>query len=124
MIRKTTAFLIPLYAGVVAIAGAQQAPKTQLTARELFYAAVESPKPATSVKPPTKAARKTVAKAESVRETRKTEDRAPAAPHRSTPATPGAGFVQLASERTTAPAPTAGPPLGLKCTILKLTEAR
>ncbi len=122
MIRKSSAFLIPLYAGVLAVAGAQQAPKTQLTARELFYAAVEAPKPATPAKPQAKAPRKAVAKAESVHETRKTEDQAPVQPSHHTPPTPGAGFVQLASERTTAPAPTAGPPLGLKCTIKKLTD--
>jgi Domain of unknown function (DUF4384) len=122
MIRKTSAFLIPICAGVIGVAGAQQVPKTQLTARELFYAAVESPKPATPVKPQAKAPRKPAAKPESARETRKTENRAPAPPHHNTPAAPEAGFVQLASERTTAPAPTAGPPLGLKCTILKLTD--
>ncbi len=117
MIRKTSACFIT-FAGVIVVAGAQQAPKTQLTARELFYAAVESPKPATPVKPPARASHK-AAKTESAH---KTEEQAPVRPRHTTPAAPEAGFVQLASERTTAPAPTAGPPLGLKCTILKLTD--
>ncbi len=121
MIKNTSLLLIPVYASLIGLAGAQQAPKTQLTARELFYAAVETPKPATPAKAPARpAVHKTAPK--TVVEARKTEMRPPAAPQRQQATAPEAGFIQLVSERTTAPAPTAGPPLGLKCTILKLVE--
>jgi hypothetical protein len=116
MIRKTSALLIPALAGLVAVAGAQQAPKVELTARELFYAAVESPKPKAPAKTQVrKAPPKTVAKTE-------THQAPPpaAAPVKRSPATADGGFIQLASERTSAPAPSTGAPLGLKCTILKL----
>ncbi len=116
MIRKTSALLIPALAGLVAVAGAQQAPKVELTARELFYAAVESSKPKAPAKAQVKKAPpKTVAKTDAH------QAPAPAAPPvQHSPATAGGGFIQLASERTSAPAPSNGAPLGLKCTILKL----
>jgi hypothetical protein len=118
MMLKTSGLLISLLAVVIAVAGAQQAPTTQLTARELFYAAVEAPKAPARAKPPAKAVHKTVAKVE----THKTESRPAAAPRQPVSTAPEGGFVQLASERTTAPVPATGPPLGLKCTILKLTD--
>lgn len=119
MIRKTSGLLIPILAGWIGAAAAQQEPRTPLTARELFYTAVESPKAPVPAKPPAKAAaRKVVAKAQPHH-----TDSRPAAAAQPHPATaPEAGLVQMVSERTTAPAPTAGPPLGLKCTILKLMD--
>src|SRR5579885_2617458 len=100
----------------IGVAGAQPAPKL-LTARELFYTAVEAPKPQPSVRPQAAPTRKNVGKAEA----RSPNSPAPAAKPRS-PSVPEAGLVQLVAARTTAPAPTAGPPLGLKCTILKLSD--
>jgi hypothetical protein len=93
----------------------------QLTARELFYIAA---KPAAASKPPAAApaaARKANRSTEVART--KQPDPAPAAPPaRTTPprGAEGAAIV-AATQRKTAPAPSAGPPLGLRYSILKLT---
>jgi hypothetical protein len=98
------------------MAGAQPAPKL-LTARELFYTTVEAPKPRPSAKPQAAApTRKNVGKA------RRSPNSPGPAPKPLSPSAPEAGLIQLVAERTSAPAPTAGPPLGLKCTILKLAD--
>jgi hypothetical protein len=115
-----------------AIGAAQDASKPQLTARELFYSAVQAPAAAPAAKnTPTKPT-----------QTAKTTPRPakPAAPPKvevahsnprpgassSAPVSVPGGQVIAASDvhRETAPAPTAGPALGLKYSILKWQDGQ
>lgn len=86
-------------------AAAQDAPKAQLTARELFYTAVQTP--AVQAAPQKKKKKPEVAENKTV---------APPVQH-SDGALPGGGRMIQAS---TAPAPASGTALGLKYTLLKL----
>jgi len=113
-----------LAACMATLATAQESPKPQLTARELFYAPVDAaPKSA----PAKAAATKTQAKAPATKAapvaTASAETKPAAAPAASvasrqerTEVADGARIVPVAANVTTAPA---GPPLGLKYTILK-----
>jgi hypothetical protein len=123
-------FLCFCAAGVVSTAFAQTTPpKAEFTARELFYSAMQapaSPKPAPATPAPAAAnppAKTVVAKRLPVK---------PPAPVTTAQASPaaersddvaqhdGARFVRASNPvRTTAPAPDAGPALGLKYTILQ-----
>ena len=107
-------------------AAAQDAPKPQYTARELFYSAASEPAPAA------KAAPKSAAPAPQKAVTPKkppvpppapvaaaAPPSAPAAQHTQPVALPGGGTIVKASMVSTAPAPDSGTPLGLKYTILK-----
>src|ERR1035437_11112434 len=96
---------------------AQAAPKRQLTARELFYAAAQPPaaaKPATA-RPPAKRSTATPAKPVEIARA----DTRPPAPRPTEPP-----VAQPAAPRpapATAPMPASGaPPLGLRYTVLKL----
>jgi hypothetical protein len=115
--------LCALGGGVAAIA--QQAPK-QFTARELFYSAAVAPKPgvprpqiSTTTPGPRPAPKQTA----SVTPTPPAPRPQPADPKpaKSTPASPAKQDVVLVSEKrpSTAPAPSSGPALGLKYSILK-----
>lgn len=134
------AFLISL--SVVSIGAAQNvsqqdAPKVQLTARELFYSATAqatsapAPAAATPSKPAAAAARKKPAAQTA------TKPKAPPAPAPSSAPAPAPPRTQMATNNMsdgariipavagmnkTAPAPTAGPALGMRYTILKRTN--
>jgi hypothetical protein len=122
----TSGFLVSFCsATLVFTAAAQNTPRKQLTARELFYAAVQTPS-AAPVKPAAKAApRITKAPPKPVEIAR--ADTKPPVPRPQTPATAsGGGPVAQTSapERpapATASAPASGAPaLGLRYTILKV----
>jgi len=113
--------------GLLSIAFAQNSGKPQFTARELFYQAVEPPKaaPAKPVTAPTPASKKKGAP----------QVAAPVAPdiaagdppsppvNISNPPVNNKGGLRLVNASAqTAPAPTNGPALGLKYTILKLVN--
>jgi hypothetical protein len=109
-------------ATLISTAGAQT--PRQLTARELFYSAVDTPKTATpAVKPAPKKAPPAKRPSPPRTEIAQAETRAPepvGRPVTETPSTPirtpdGTPVVRAA----TAPAPSAGPALGLKYAILK-----
>ena len=108
---------------IVSIASAQQAPKMEFTARELFYAAAQAPASAPGKKSTPAGTRKKAAT--QVASKRKSEappapaapPAAPAATVAETPAAGGAHIIPVAA--VTAPAPTEGPALGLRYTILK-----
>ena len=122
-----------------AAAAAQDAPKPQFTARELFYSAASDPSPAS--KPPATTPTAAPKKAATATATPAPAPKKPATPPppptvvatTSTPTTrqpptpppaqsgalPGGGSVIRASAVQTAPAPVNGTPLGLKYTILK-----
>jgi hypothetical protein len=115
-------------------AGAQNAPRPQFTARELFYsaadpapAAKEAPKPAAPA-PKNNVAAKKPPVAPPVQSAAVTPPSPPAAaatptPRPASPAPqstiPDSTMVVKAAMVTTAPAPATGTPLGLKYTILK-----
>jgi hypothetical protein len=111
---------------LIFLAAAQDSPKTQFTARELFYYA---PPDASAAKPP--APKPPVPKPKPVEQADSTKP--PATPPTTPPATPPAtprtgqngelpGGGRIVTASATAPAPTAGPALGLKYTILKLVD--
>ena len=119
---------ITVYAlGMLVVAGlaGQEAKKTQFTARELFYSAADAPtapaqktassKSTSKKKPPTQVA-----------STPKASSSAPASSAPAPPASLSASTVPLPNgaqviraAAVTAPAPTEGPALGLRYTILK-----
>jgi hypothetical protein len=114
-------------AGIMAFAvAAQDAPKTQFSARELFYyapPAAKTPAPAHAPSP-APAPKAAAPRPQPVH----VDSTPPPAPGPSSGASqpaasgqlPGGGRILTAA--ATAPAPTAGPPLGLKYTILKLVN--
>jgi hypothetical protein len=111
MFRTSVGYLVILLA---LPAMPQQAPR--FTARELFYSASQPPAPA--AKPP--AARKKAAPPTAVASTPKTA--APAAPTPPQPTSQPAALpdgAHIIAASVTVPAPTAGPALGLRYTILK-----
>ena len=126
----TSGILLPLSAAVVfaGYAAAQDAPKLQLTARQLYYYASAEKSPeaakAETAKPAAKApARKPGNRAGTGGAARKAVDAAPAAPAPSPDAADRVPVVQnaVAERPVTAPAPVSGQPLGLRYTVLKLT---
>jgi hypothetical protein len=105
-------------AALVLSARAQDSPKLQLTARELFYSAAPTPAtaPAAKTAAPAKAAAPVKKKAP-VTTAVKTKPAATAPV-----ALPDGGHLVAASATiSTAPVPSAGPALGLRYTILKLS---
>ena len=109
-------------AGTMAIvAAAQDAPKGQFTARELFYYAPPAAAAPGAPKPP---APKPVATRPKPVQVDSTNPPGPALPPSPTPIPgaqlPGGGHIVPAV--ATAPAPTTGTPLGLKYSILKLVD--
>ncbi|HUI55410.1 MAG TPA: DUF4384 domain-containing protein [Bryobacteraceae bacterium] len=128
--------MISLCAAGAAVTAAQEAPRPQLTARELFYSAASDKPPATPATPATskppavpiqpKATTKSAtAKRTSTSNVTPTTpvtatDRTPAAtPAQTEPAPLPGGAVVIKTAAQTAPAPAAGTALGLKYTILK-----
>jgi hypothetical protein len=106
-------------AGIIAlVAAAQDAPKAQFTARELFYYAPPTASAATTTataRPP--APKSTATRPKPVQ----LDSTNPPAPQPSQSGElPGGGRILTAA--ATAPAPTAGTPLGLKYAILKLVD--
>ena len=97
---------------MVFVAAAQDSPKTQFTARELFYYAPPAVTTATA-RPPAPKSTATRPKPVQVDSTNP-----PAPPHGGE--LPGGGRILTAA--ATAPAPTAGTALGLKYAILKLVD--
>jgi hypothetical protein len=127
------AFLVCL--ATAAAGAAQEAPKLQLTARELFYSAAQSPPPAPAapIVPKTTGGKKKGAahtasqgKSPASRATSASSAPPPAPPEPAAPSTAGSsGETRIlpVSARTTAPAPTEGPALGLRYTILRRSGA-
>ncbi|MCX6626717.1 MAG: DUF4384 domain-containing protein [Candidatus Solibacter sp.] len=111
--RPTRGFL--LACGAVGLMFAQTAPKKQLTARELFYAAAQAPAARTdTARPPAKRSTATPPKPVEIARA----DTRPPAP-RTTAAVAQTTAPQPAP--ATAPMPAGGaPPLGLRYTVLKL----
>ncbi len=111
--------MVFLCGAALAFPAAQDAPGPRLTARELFYSAVQTAPAAAQPAPPKPPPRK--------KNTPLPVAKAPAAPPATAPAhvpdmaLPDGGRIVQASTaaRTSAPAPTAGTALGLKYTILK-----
>jgi hypothetical protein len=102
---------------LIGAAAAQEQPKPQLTARELFYSAAQPAKPAPAAKPKVAPApQKKVVATEIASNTQ-----SPVQPGSSAPSAPpsrdGAQIIQAAN--ISAPPPVAGTPLGLKYTVLK-----
>lgn len=109
---------------LVFLAAAQDSPKTQFTARELFYyapptATVKPAAPRSDPKPPAPQSASTRPKPVQVDSTAASPASNPARP---TPGgeLPGGGRIIAAA--ATAPVPTVGAPLGLKYTILKRAD--
>ena len=105
--------LLACCAALALFATAQNAPRPQLTARELFYSAPDAPPQTPTKKSPPKQMAKR-APAPTTPEVQRASGDSPAS-HASAP-------IISASQvtRTTAPPPVTGTPLGLKYTILKL----
>jgi hypothetical protein len=117
----TLRFTLPLcVAGCILAVAAQEAPKPQLTARELFYSAASEAAPAAKA-PPKIAAKAPPKKATSAPAQTATGDQPP--PHMMTPPHVVVGPVLLGGAVipavATAPAPSTGTALGLKYTILR-----
>jgi hypothetical protein len=102
-------------------ASAQEAPKPQFTARELFYSAAQTPPAAPAAAPaskPAAAKKKTAKQAASKTKPAPAPSTPPAVPAAAPAAlTDGARIIPAVA--MTAPAPTAGPALGMRYTILK-----
>ena len=112
----------------VAVGAAQETPKVQLTARELFYSAAQAPPPAPAASVPKTAGKKkgathTATQGKSAAPAPSASPAARPAPPESaaasTPARSDDTRIVTVSARTTAPAPTEGPALGLRYTILR-----
>jgi hypothetical protein len=126
---------LPLFvAGCILAVAAQEAPKPQLTARELFYSAASAPAPApapaakappktAAQAPPKKAAPAPARKATPAPTQAATGDQAPppamTPPHVVPGRPPFDGSVIQPVALSTAPAPSTGTALGLKYTILR-----
>lgn len=96
---------------------AQDTHKPQMTARELFYSAANTPPAAKPAEEPSKAAKKP---AKVVATRSKPEPSTPAAQDKSVPV--GGKLITVAAGMpTSAPPPTTGTALGLKYSLLKLT---
>jgi hypothetical protein len=101
---------------------AQDAPKPQMTARELFYSAAQSPAPPPAAKPPIVAHKAAKSPAQVVTAQAKPPAPPPAVPPRDNSLPDGCKLVTArAGMPTSAPPPASGTPLGLKYTLLKLT---
>jgi Domain of unknown function (DUF4384) len=112
MLVRTVGLLIAL----LFIAGAQDQ-KPKLTARELFYSAVQAPKPAAPAR--AKAAPKQTAATEAASTSKNSAPPASSSAQPAGPDQPGGGRVFTAALTTSTPA---GLPLGLKYAILKGTS--
>jgi hypothetical protein len=121
----TSRFTLPLcVAGCILTVAAQEAPKPQLTARELFYSAASEPAPAPAAKAPSKpAAKAPPKKATSAPAQPAMGDKAPVhlmtPPHIVAGQYPFDGSVIQPITLSTAPAPSTGTALGLKYIILR-----
>jgi hypothetical protein len=105
---------------LVLVAAAQNAPRPELTARELFYNASGAPAPVKTPapkQPPKQTARKTSPAAPA---TQQAAGNSPA-PEPSHPTVPIVNASDPVPMRISAPAPATGTPLGLKYTVLKLS---
>jgi hypothetical protein len=111
---------------VVFSAAAQDSPKAEFTARELFYASAKAEKPAAEqpAKPPSPKQPAVKSNATPPKPVQVQVDSSnKQAPKPSTGGElPGGGHVIQAVQKTTAPAPASGSALGLKYTILKLVN--
>lgn len=108
---------------LVIFAAAQNAPRPELTARELFYNASATPPPAPKAQakqPPKQVAKKT-APAAPVTQQAAVSSQAPQPSQPSHPDAPIVNASDAAPMRTSAPAPANGVALGLKYTVLKLS---
>lgn len=136
-IRKGILAAIVVTGGFCASAPAQEPPKPkELTARELFYVAAEAPKPVAKAAPAKPAAAKPVAQtpARPAVQTASRPAKPPTPPTAPTSIVPGPGativspdgtsIITVSAPRRTAPAPTSGPPLGLRYTITKLIDGK
>jgi hypothetical protein len=117
-------FLFCFFA-LVLFAAAQNAPRPELTARELFYNASTTPAPAKAQakQPPKQTAKKPVSAAP-VTEQAAGSSQTQQPSHPSQPSHPEAPIVNASDAvpmRTSAPAPANGIALGLKYTVLKLS---
>jgi hypothetical protein len=106
----------------ISLISAQDAPKKQLTARELYYAAAQMPAPKVD-------APKAPARTAPIRSTKTppkpveiaSADTRPAPARQQTSTPPTSGEIVLRTAPQTAPMPVTGePPLGIRYTILKL----
>lgn len=109
---------------IASVAAAQEAPKTEFTARELFYAAAQAPAAAPAKKSAATSTRKKPAtqvasrrKSEAAPAPTPAQAAPPAATVAEAPAAGGAHIIPVAA--VTAPAPAEGQALGLRYTILK-----
>ena len=107
-------------------AAAQEAPKPQFTARELFYSAASEPAPAAkpaapAAKPAAPAPKPAVAAKKPPVQTTPTQTAAVSTPSQSVSqsASRPDGTMVVKAALVTAPAPASGTPLGLKYTILR-----
>jgi hypothetical protein len=123
-----------LLAFCVSIAAAQEAPKPQFTARELFYSASSEPaqpaKPAPKTAAPAPAPKPTVAVKRTPVQPKPTESAAVTTPTQPEPSAPVArpaasesvmrpdGNMVVKTALVTAPAPESGTPLGIRYTVL------
>ena len=121
-----TNFFLCVAASLAVALSAQEEPKKNLTARQLFYAAVQTPPSASkadTAKPATKpvAARPQKVTPKPVHAAQ-ADGKPPAAPHSEQPSLPDGGQVINASSKApkTNSADAAGTALGLRYTILKL----
>lgn len=116
------------------VGAAQETPKLQFTARELFYSAAQAPPPAPAAPAPVPKAAggkkkgathtATQGKPAASHTTSPSSTPRPAQPESTTPSTAARSDdtrIVPVSARTTAPAPTEGPALGLRYTILRRT---
>jgi hypothetical protein len=118
----TSRFTLPLcVAGCILAVAAQEAPKPQLTARELFYSTASAPAPAAKA-PPKTAAKAPPKKATSAPAQAATGNQRPSPvmtpPHIVVGRLPLDASV-IPAVASTAPAPSTGTALGLKYTILR-----
>src|SRR5579863_8779070 len=115
---------------IASCAAAQDAPKPQFTARELFYSAAQAPPPAPAAAPSRPAGKKKKSATQVASKARPAPSPVPAPPADvATPtpppmpdALPG-GVHVIPAIAVTAPAPAAGPALGMRYTILRRTGA-
>lgn len=101
---------------------AQDAPKPQMTARELFYSAAQAPAPPPAAKPPIVARKTAKSPAQVAAVQAKPPAPPPSAPPHDNRLPDGGKLITVASGMpTSAPPPATGTPLGLKYTLLKLS---
>jgi Domain of unknown function (DUF4384) len=121
IVHSRERFLFCLFALVLS-AAAQNAPRPELTARELFYNASATPSPA--AKPPAAKSQPKQVTAKKAAPAAPVTQQAASSSQTPQPSHPNAPIVNASDPgpmRTSAPAPATGTPLGLKYTLLKLS---